>query len=78
MVLSKDGTKVPLNIVRKKGTRFNGENPTLLTGYGGYGVSPSRILMWAVASGSTRAASSPWPTPAAAASSGRTGITPAT
>jgi prolyl oligopeptidase len=39
MVPSKDGTKVPLNIVRKKGTRFNGENPTLLTGYGGYGIS---------------------------------------
>jgi prolyl oligopeptidase len=38
-VISKDGTKVPLNIVRKRGTRMNGENPTLLSGYGGYGVS---------------------------------------
>lgn len=36
---SKDGTKVPLNIIQKKGTRFNGENPTILTGYGGYGIS---------------------------------------
>ncbi len=39
MVSSKDGAKVPLNIIRKKGTRFNGENPALLTGYGGYGIS---------------------------------------
>jgi prolyl oligopeptidase len=39
MVPSKDGTKVPLSIIRKKGTRFTGENPTLLTGYGGFGIS---------------------------------------
>ncbi len=36
---SKDGTKVPLNIVMKKGTKLDGSNPTLLYGYGGYGVS---------------------------------------
>ena len=36
---SKDGTKVPLNIIRKKGTKLDGNNPTLLYGYGGYGVS---------------------------------------
>jgi prolyl oligopeptidase len=36
---SKDGTKVPLNILRKKGTRLNGQNPTLLYGYGGYGIN---------------------------------------
>jgi prolyl oligopeptidase len=39
MAPSKDGTKIPLNVIRKKGTRFNGENPTILTGYGGYGIS---------------------------------------
>jgi len=36
---SKDGTKIPLNIVRKKGTKPDGNNPTLLYGYGGYGIS---------------------------------------
>ena len=39
MATSKDGTKVPLNIIRKKGTKLDGNNPTLLYGYGGYGVS---------------------------------------
>jgi prolyl oligopeptidase len=38
---SKDGTKIPLNIARKRGTRQNGENPALLYGYGGYGISMS-------------------------------------
>jgi len=36
--VSKDGTKVPLNILRKKGIKLDGQNPTLLTGYGGYGI----------------------------------------
>ena len=36
---SKDGTKVPMSILRKKGTKLDGKSPTLLTGYGGYGVS---------------------------------------
>ena len=36
---SKDGTKVPVNILRRKGTKLDGNNPTLLTGYGGYGIS---------------------------------------
>ena len=39
MATSKDGTRVPMNIIRRKGTVLNGRNPTLLTGYGGYGVS---------------------------------------
>jgi prolyl oligopeptidase len=36
---SKDGTKVPLEIVRTKGTKFDGGNPTLLYAYGGFGIS---------------------------------------
>jgi len=38
-VTSKDGTKIPLNILRRKGTKLDGNNPTLLYAYGGYGVS---------------------------------------
>ena len=36
---SKDGTKVPVNIIRRKGTKLDGTNPTILYGYGGYGVN---------------------------------------
>lgn len=36
---STDGTRVPINIIRPKGTHLDGKNPTLLTGYGGYGIS---------------------------------------
>ena len=38
---SKDGSKIPLNIIRRKGTKLDGENPTVLYGYGGYGISMS-------------------------------------
>ena len=37
--MSKDGTKVPLNIIHSKGTKLDGSNPTLLVGYGGYSIS---------------------------------------
>src|SRR5438094_8320603 len=38
---SKDGTKIPLNIIFQKGMKRDGHNPTLLYGYGGYGISMS-------------------------------------
>ena len=36
---SRDGTRVPLNILRLKGAKLDGTHPALLTGYGGYGIS---------------------------------------
>jgi prolyl oligopeptidase len=36
---SKDGTKVPMFLVGKKGIRKTRNNPTILTGYGGFGAS---------------------------------------
>jgi prolyl oligopeptidase len=38
---SQDGTRIPVNIIFRKGTRLDGSNPTLLTGYGGFDISLS-------------------------------------
>ena len=36
---SKDGTRIPMFLMYKKGLQRNGSNPTLLTGYGGFLIS---------------------------------------
>lgn len=43
--ISKDGTRVPVNIIRRKGTKLDGANPTLLYGYGGYGISEQPFFL---------------------------------
>jgi prolyl oligopeptidase len=37
--ISKDGTRVPLTILMREGTKLDGKNPALITGYGGYDIS---------------------------------------
>ena len=37
--VSKDGTRVPINIIHRKGIALDGTHPVLLYGYGGYGIS---------------------------------------
>jgi prolyl oligopeptidase len=39
VAISRDGTKVPINILYRKGMNRNGRNPVLLYAYGGYGIS---------------------------------------
>jgi prolyl oligopeptidase len=38
---SKDGTRVPIFVTHKKGLRLDGNNPTLLYGYGGFNIALS-------------------------------------
>jgi prolyl oligopeptidase len=37
--VSRDGTRIPMSIIRPRGVALDGSNPTLLYGYGGYGLS---------------------------------------
>ena len=36
---SKDGTKIPISILHRKGMQLDGNTPVILYGYGGYGIS---------------------------------------
>jgi prolyl oligopeptidase len=47
---SKDGTKIPLTIVRRKGLKLDGSHPLLLNGYGGYNVSQTPRFLGATRS----------------------------
>lgn len=38
-VKAKDGTLIPMSIVHRKGVKPDGSNPTILYGYGAYGIS---------------------------------------
>ena len=74
---SKDGTRVPLNIIRLKGTKLDGTHSTVLTGYGGYGISrkPSSRA-GSRACGSTREGFSSKPICAAAPNTVKSGTRP--
>jgi len=39
MATSKDGTKIPLNIIHRRDMKLDGSNPTILGGYGGFNLS---------------------------------------
>lgn len=41
---SKDGTRVPITVLRRRGIALDGTHPTIVYGYGGYGVSQTPVF----------------------------------
>jgi prolyl oligopeptidase len=41
---SRDGTRVPMFVVHRKGLKLNGQSPALLSGYGGFGTSAGSLF----------------------------------
>lgn len=56
LVKSHDGVMVPMSIVHRKGTKLDGNNPTILYGYASYGITEepffsTNVLAWVQAGG---------------------------
>lgn len=54
LVRSHDGTAVPMTILHRKGLRPDGSHPTLLRGYGSYGLSETANFSTSIVAGSRR------------------------
>jgi prolyl oligopeptidase len=74
---SRDGTRVPMFVVHKKGLKLDGRNPTILYGYGGFNVTMTPYFSATRVAWLEQGACSRWPTCAAAASTARPGTRPA-
>jgi prolyl oligopeptidase len=74
---SKDGTRVPMFLVHKKGLKLDGNNPTLLYGYGGFNITQAPDVQRARLALLEQGGVYAWRTSAAAASTARRGTRPA-